>query len=580
MDNLIKYNIKLKYDKDVNNIENLTKLQSRLLLPRVKSNNYKEYIEPKLDIMENLYKLKDIDKAGELLAKCITEKKRICLAFDYDCDGLNSGAVLTMGLIKLFGLKKDKDFIAVPNRRKDGNGFNPTLCKRIFEEDKKNKIDIVITSDHGSSDNFVIPQFTAKKMQFLLTDHHLIPKDNYPDAATVFINNQRKDSAYDNGVSGCFVAFLLIVATYDKLHGVKDQNVFNFLLPYVALTTISDVMPLDRPINRAMLHYGMYEMNSGRNILWATLKNKLGINTAVDSLEIGFKLAPLINTASRTGIEDVAYSLLVSEDPKEINILTTELLKMSKFRKIEQKRLSRLAMEQIDLKNYPNTITIALDSHYAVGGVISAQIGESFNRPTVCFIKDTKGNYTGSMRAVISNVHLGEVLSNINQEDGSIFIKFGGHKEAAGCTIYSEKLDIFKKLFDKYVSKYPMPDDNYLYIDDFLEDVDINVSTIKELSRLEPYGKQWEPPIFTSYLKVKYYNIYSNMCRFVFKTSKGRELEAIYFLNKNSTYNATELDNNVKNGNNVVVTYKMSINNFSNKTNIQLNIIDIVKKEH
>jgi len=479
---------------------------------------------------------------------------------------------------EIFGLKENKDFVVFVNRRSDGNGFNKTLCDRILDYDANTKkIDLIITADHGSSDEKVIPLFIERNIDFCLTDHHEIPKDNYPKSATVFVNNQREDSTYSNKVSGCFVAFLTMVATYDKYYNHIDMDKFNFLLPFVGLTTISDVMPLDEVINRAMVQFGLNEMNSGRRLLWQVLRREMGIFTNINSTEISFKLAPLINTASRVGCEDVAYNLLTATKEEDIRRNIKRLQKESKVRKLEQKKLNRKSVAQIANLPYKNSVVLLLESDLSVGGIISGQIGETYNKPTVCFIKGENGEATGSARGIVNNVNLVEVFNDIHNEDNSIFVKFGGHKQAAGCSIKYEHIDKFRELFDKYVEKQTKnnPVDNTLYVDDYVDSVDLTPALPLEISRLEPYGKDWDFPVFVSVLRIKYYSIYSNICMFTFITRDGREIKSMYFFNKHSTYTKEELDKYVRNGDTVLVAYKVSLNNFNNKVSLQLNIIDI-----
>ena len=575
---LKKYSIAITDYKDNHN-EHLTPLQNKILNNRINNDFETDYVYPGLDITKDMYTLKDLDKAGELFAKHIKNGSKIAVAVDSDSDGINSGAVVSLALTNIFGLVEDRDFVMFVNRRRQGNGFNKTLVSRIVEAHKEYNFSLVTTFDHGSSDNIPLRTFIDLGMEVLLTDHHEIPKDNYPESATVFVNNQRSDSEYTTGVSGCFIGLLTMIATYDKLYGNIDIEKFYFLYPNVAITTISDVMPLNIPINRAMVHYGMNEMNSSRNFIWEVLKELLGINTIVDSTEIGFKLAPLINTANRVNSEDLAYYMLTAKTDLDCRVNAVKLIKLSKYRKAEQKKLYKDAVNQVLSSPYKNTITLLLESPLAIGGIISGQIGETYNTPTVCFLMDDSGNLTGSGRGIFEELDLVHVFRKIHEEDDSIFVKFGGHRMAAGSTIKPEKYELFRKLFDKYVSEQigSLESSKMLYIDEYLDNDDITPNIVKEIALLEPYGKDWLQPTFATTIKLKYYNIYGSMGRFVFKTNKGRELEAMYFFNKNSTYSSREITEMIRNGDRVMIVFKIAINNFNKKTNLQLNLVDVRK---
>lgn len=85
---LHKYNLYLRENDtiDINNIvdDSYTDLQKTLLKNRI-TDSPEDY-NGRFDITKDLYKLTDVDKAGELLAKHINKKSRIALVTDMDCD--------------------------------------------------------------------------------------------------------------------------------------------------------------------------------------------------------------------------------------------------------------------------------------------------------------------------------------------------------------------------------------------------------------------------------------------------------------------------------------------------------------
>ena len=581
------YNIKL-YNKNIHNdLDNpqYSNLQKIIYSNRVHDHNdMDKYLDNKLDLVKDLYTLKDVDKAGELIASRITKKSYICLVTDKDSDGICSAAVLYKSMQGIFGLIPDKDFKTFIAKRSEGNGITAKLLERILtHHNTVHRIDVIITADHASSDEYAISKLVEAGIEVVVTDHHEVPIGNYPKSATVFVNNQREDSHYSKNVSGCFVAFLTMLATYDKLYGSIDMNKFNFLLPYVALTTISDVMSLADPLNRKVVRVGLKEMNSLRDPLWYTLKGLLGINTHIDSTEIGFKIAPLINTANRVGFEDLSFELLIAESKEEIATITKQLLKLSTGRKEEQKKIYILAEQQMLDLPYKNSIVLDLESNLAINGIIAGQIGETNNKPTVCFISAPGDKIiAGSARGINPDFDVVEAFRNIAEEDSTILVKYGGHKQAAGCTVYKDKLEDFRRLFDKYV--YVQLKDhkpvNHIYVDAYIPSKDITPALVKDISKLEPYGKDWHYPTFVSILKIKYIRLFGNMVMLTFKTiDTNREISGIYFFNKNSKYDKHTLLDNLDTNKPVVVVYKPYNNNFNNVTNLQLNVVDITNKE-
>lgn len=592
MDNkqLEQYNIKY-YTKNEHIYQSLTdtdftELQKDILSHRLTDKNITnldEYTSYKLNLTQNMYELKDLDKAGTIIAEHIKRGSIICSVTDKDSDGLGSAAVGHMAFINIFGYTPEVNFFTLVSKRLEGNGITDPLYDKIMELHNRVKLDLIITADHGSSDEANIKRLEANGITVVLTDHHEIPKHNYPNSASVVINPQREDNTVMKTISGCFVLFMTLLATYDKLHGKIDIELFNPLLPFVALTTISDVMSLKEPLNRKVVQAGFNELNSLRNPLWLAMKTIFGINTSIDETEIGFKIAPMINTGNRMDKEELALSLLLSRDFNNATKYAKKFINLSKIRKEEQKRLFIEAELQIAELPYQNSIALLLKSDLAVNGIIAGQIGETYGRPTVCFIDNGSDFISGSARGIFDKFNIIEAFNKIYQIDNNIFVnkKYGGHKMAAGCSVHKSKLNDFRKLFDHCVAEqiniHKM--DKSIYIDRYINGDDINPFMIQDLNRLRPYGKDWLYPTFATKLKVKYVNIYGSLIRFTFMTNTGNRLDGMYFINKHSTYNKSEFMEKIGNNVNVIVVYKPYMNNFNGNTSLQLNVVDIRRSE-
>ena len=113
------------------------------------------YRYPKLDLMFefNMYKdLKQVPEVGRLayyiMHVVMEERQKIIFACDYDCDGLTSGIVL----YKYFkDILKYEYVEAVPNQRKNGNGFNSELVQELIDMYREEPYGLIITSDHGKN---------------------------------------------------------------------------------------------------------------------------------------------------------------------------------------------------------------------------------------------------------------------------------------------------------------------------------------------------------------------------------------------------------------------------------------------
>ncbi len=562
---------------------NISEFQATIIANRLEEEDYKFY---KQDIVSyyfnclrmdhNISKLADIEKASELIMEHIVQGKHIAIVTDYDCDGVNSAAVLYRSLLQIFNV--DKNLVSVIiNKRRDGNGFNKVLVSRVTKLNTNKKIDLIITADHGSNDNAAYGVFKELGIAMVITDHHQIPNGN-PDNCEVFINNQRDDSEYYKDVSGCFIAFLVMVNTYKKMYPNKRLDVFNPVIPYVAISTISDVMSLKLPINRHIVKTGLNEINSFRNKAWFAIKNILNITGKITYKEIGFKIAPLINTANRINAEDLAFKLLSADSSDDVIKYGEELNKLNDFRKTVQKAV--IAKEKnIPLNDkYKHSIVLLIDSELSISGIVASNIGESNGLPIVCFLNSPEQDiYTGSGRAIINNLNIEQVFKNIAAEDSSMFIKFGGHKGAAGCSIYKDKLEDFRRLFDKYCKELTpvLLHKDMIHVDMFLPEYKLTPSLIKPIESLGPYGKDWVEPVFLSVLTVSKIFIMGTIAKIIFITPSGRELQGTHFFRTQHDINIKNIRDIIKSGCKTLVSYNVNLDNFRNSLELSFNIVYI-----
>jgi single-stranded-DNA-specific exonuclease len=81
-----------------------------------------------------------------------------------------------------------------------------------------------------------------------------------------------------------------------------------------------------------------------------------------------------------------------------------------------------------------------------------------------------------------------------------LFVKFGGHKHAAGLTLHPAKVDEFRERFNAYGRAHLQPEDFQprLQIDAILQLNEIDESAVNELFTLAPFGHGNPPPLFAA----------------------------------------------------------------------------------
>ncbi len=485
-----------------------SRFERTLLSTRLKHVDDYDYT---LDFDKELMSLTDVDLAGELILKHLDMGSHIALVTDYDADGITS-AVILFKMLKIH-LKYDMSKVTtIINHRKNGNGVNDVLYQRIMATDKDSKIGLVILADHGTASEKNINKLTTNGIEVLLTDHHQIPKNNPPVSATVFVNNQRTESTFASSTSGGFIAFMAMLATYKKRYGKIDIQSISDVLAYVALTTISDQMDMSVPINRVITKIGYMVADLRQDLFWKHIYKKKGITTGLTSKIIGFDIAPLINTTGRMNQPELAFRMMTTEDPAEINSLYTEINRLNDIRKKLQREAISGCMGTVvnSLVKHKHSMAITLDKGMryngeivSINGIIAGMLANEHRRPTVCFI-DNGETLTGSARGGIDGIDLPGIFKDMSLIDKNMILFFGGHSGAAGIAIRKNKLDVFSRIFDEVtaVHKADIDIESAIYYDVDCGDELADINTIDSSAVLQHSGRRWSDVLYKSTVKI------------------------------------------------------------------------------
>ena len=569
---------KKNYDKDkdyqdfVKMSPDLSELSRRVLYNRLDNyKDYKKFIYNYYGIAKDIDKLKDIDKASLLINKWLDNPDtHYALVCDYDSDGINSGVVQFLMLTTVFGISLENISVFV-NKRKTGNGFSKTLVNRLKERNEERHIDLIISSDHGSQDENSFKILKELNIEMVITDHHEINYNNYPVSATVFVNNQRNDSAYSKDISGCFVVFLVLLKTYMDRYKTNDMDKIKHILPYVAITTITDVMSLKDPINRLAIRLGLNSINSYKDRFWLFLASTININKRYVSKHMGFNIGPVINTANRLDEEQVAFNLLTSKTNEELTLNLNSLINLNNIRKRTQKKLVDSLKTTIDFSKYKHSIAMKIETDININGNIASSLGESFKLPTICFNGDNE-ILKGSCRGILNSIHVLDVLNEIQKHDNTILIHFGGHKGAAGCAIHAHKFEEFRELFDtKCKEQISSSEEELIDIDMEVKNISSLYNYIDNINSLAPYGKDFKEPVFMSKFRLKGKFISNGFGKLFFRDSKGDSIEAKTFFRTQSADEIKMLGDDVD----VEVVYNFNLSTYGGVNDYVMELIHV-----
>lgn len=420
--------------------------------------------------------LNDMQKARNLLLQAVKENKRLVIYGDYDCDGVCACAILQDVLQKMGA----NVHCYIPDRHTEGYGLNVQAVE-VFSA----QYDVMITVDCGITSLQEVALAKERGMQVIVTDHHTVG-DALPRADAV-VSPLLGDYPFP-GLCGAGVAWKLALAL--------DAEKAEPLMELAALATIADMVPLLQE-NRALVKLGLEQMGKTERPGLKALMAVAGLEQGPDAQAVAFQLAPRLNACGRMDSARIALDLLCARDAGEAAQLAQQAQALNSQRKQLEGHVVEEAMQQVagmDLQAYHAIVVCGEAWNKGVVGLAAGKLAEQWGYPAVALARDGE-NYVGSARSA-SDVDIYGALKTC--ED--LFIRFGGHKQAAGMTLPAEKLDEFRtRLSDavKMQRQGEAPRKQYL-CDSELDFADVTVETVQRLNLLEPFGMGNPSPVFAA----------------------------------------------------------------------------------
>ncbi|NLW03758.1 MAG: single-stranded-DNA-specific exonuclease RecJ [Pseudomonadaceae bacterium] len=463
-------------------------------------------IEPSLKQLAPPTSLADIQLAVERLKQAVMQGEIIGLLTDYDVDGITSHVVIYRTLTQLLGVPAERIQSLIGHRIEDGYGVSDSLTDRILATNPLPAV--IITADCGSSDELRLARLKAAGIDVLVTDHHALPKEGPPASAYAVINPTREDCNYpDKTLAGCGVAWLLMTALRNCMvqEGLLAEQTpkLSFLLPFVALGTVADCVSLGgSAINRALVRAGLQIMNTSDEACWQAFRQLMGNRfQEFTASTLGFQLGPRINASSRMADPYDALLYLLAKTPvtaaQHLALLDSD---NQQRRSVEADMVNAAlkgAKEQVDA-GMQSLVAYLEEGHSGVQGIVASRLVEKYGRPTVVLTPTPNPKHLVASARSVEGVNLHAALQRIDELHPSFFVKFGGHQAAAGFTLRKEHLVDFQQAFEKAIL-YQLGERTlapYLLTDGELEPSLINLETFNLLKKLEPYGREFEAPVF------------------------------------------------------------------------------------
>ena len=532
------------WEQDGENCEELgAKLGVHPALIRIAANRgikteeeLQKYFHPKWRDLNDATLLKNAGQAAELLEQMIRKGEKIRIIGDYDIDGICSTVILYECL---FACHAKVDY-QLPHRIEDGYGLNEKLIRRA----KEDGCDAILTCDNGIAAIEEIRLAKELGLRVIVTDHHE-PVQIYREDGTkemrlppadIVVDPKQEGETYPfTGICGAVVAWQ-VMRILCKNMDVPQKGRLPFALEYIdlaAIATIGDVMELVGE-NRAIVSLGLSYIRSTRRVGLRALivQNQLQL-MQIRAYHVGFVLGPCMNASGRLDTAGRAVELLLEKDERRAGQLAAELVALNESRKHMTDLGVKEAMTQVEEQglyrdDQPVLVVYLPDCHESLAGIIAGKLREQYFRPAFVL---TKGEscVKGSGRSIPAyDMH--EKMSRISD----MFLKFGGHKGAAGLSIEESRIDEFRRRIneDAGLSKDDLTEEIRIDVD--LTPAQVTLSLVDSLELLEPFGNGNEKPRFAlrnlTVKNVRRIGKDGKMLKFLFQ--KGTEtVDALFFGN-------------------------------------------------
>jgi single-stranded-DNA-specific exonuclease len=267
-----------------------------------------------------------------------------------------------------------------------------------------------------------------------------------------------------------------------------------------AIGTLADVVPLVGE-NRVLAKLGLDSLSTGRHTvgLRALLEASGLTGKRVDSYHVAFMLAPRVNAAGRMSTPDIATRLLLATDEgalEEARTLAEQLNQENLRRQSEEADLVAQAKKAIETDpaiGAHNVLVVGGDGwHRGVIGIAASKLVDTYYKPAIVLSVDGDIAH-GSCRS-IPDFDMLDALERC----ADLFIRFGGHKQAAGLTMEAAQIPAFRARVNAHADDVLEPDQlrPRLRIDAPLSLKKITPDLVDGLHRLAPFGLANPRPVF------------------------------------------------------------------------------------
>ena len=474
-----------------------------------------EFLRPNLRCLHDPFLLPNLRKAAERVARAVRDKEKIVVYGDYDVDGITATAILWHAIKALGGVVE----YYIPHRIEEGYGLNAEAVVQVCDQGAG----LIISVDCGVTAVDEVKVACERGVDVIITDHHewkscrrvveglgggvenasSTPPPYQPTAqpllpdcyAVVHPRLPHDGPPYPNPLlCGAGVAFKLawgvgkVITGGDRV-GDEFRSFLVNAMALAALGTIADVVPLVGE-NRVIAHQGLVGLReSGLVGLRALIASAKLEGKALDSFDVGFKLAPRLNASGRMGHARLAVEMLTTADERKAAEIADYLEQQNRARQAIERKILQQAVEQVEQRKLDADGSCAIvlgreEWHPGVIGIVASRLVDRYHRPAV-MVALGNGHGQGSARS-IAGFHLSRALEACAEHLDT----FGGHEMAAGLSLQTSKFDDFRAQFCRHAGSLLSPE---MLVPELRLDVEaaleqLSEALVQDLKRLGPFG--------------------------------------------------------------------------------------------
>ncbi len=449
------------------------------------------FLHPSLDALHDPFAMLGMGVAVARIQAAIARRQTMLLYGDYDVDGTLAVVLLKTALESLGGVCR----FHIPHRLRDGYGMQADAIAQAAAEG----VQLVISVDNGIRAFAAAEEAQRLGVDLIITDHHLPDAVQGLPPALVILNPNQPGCMYPcKHLCGAGVAFKLAQALLEAQDRERTRTkTLPSFLKLLALATVADSVPL-LDENRVITALGLEQLanpvHPGLRALFAFAE--IDATRRLRAYDIAFRIAPRLNAAGRMDAASDVVELFTTRDPAEARRLAEKLHNLNQDRRSTEQRaletIERRLREDATLAEEPMLVLDGEGWHRGVLGILASRVVDRTGKPTLVITQEA-GEAYGSGRSV-PGFHLLNAIESCSE----LFTRHGGHAQAVGFSLPSERVSELRARLCAYAKENPGEAST---ADALAYDVELPLDRLTPalaawVERLAPFGMENPEPTF------------------------------------------------------------------------------------